>query len=562
MPVGGERRAPDASGMVYLVGAGPGDPGLVTVRASELVARAEVLVYDRLIPPGLVDQAPVGCERVYVGKLPDRHVLPQAEINALVVARAQAGRLVVRLKGGDPFVFGRGGDEAVACAAAGVPFEVVPGVTSAVAVPAYAGIPLTQRDLSSAFAVVTGHEDPAKGATTARWAALAEIGTICVLMGVERLGAIASRLIEAGRDPATPAAVIEQGTTPAQRVVSASLAGIAAAAEQARVSSPAVVVIGEVAGLRGRIAWYENRSLFGRTVLVPRAREQAGRLSALLRERGAEPLEVPTIAVHPPASFAELDRAVAALADGAYAWVALTSANGVAALRARAQGAGRDARVLGAVRVAAVGPATEAALRAWGIVPDLVPATATTAALGAAFPAAPGRVLLARADLANPELAAAITAKGGHPHEVTAYRTVPLDDLDPDARKRLDGGEVDWVAFTAASTVTGFVRAYGGPPPAAVRVAAIGPVTAAAVLEAGMRLDATATEHTIPGLVAAIERAEQRPSDAPPSPQPSEVARSRAPAGTSEVGRSRAPAGLRSDEGAAGDGGATREAGA
>ncbi len=431
MPVGGERRAPDASGMVYLVGAGPGDPGLVTVRASELVARAEVLVYDRLIPPGLVDQAPVGCERVYVGKLPDRHVLPQAEINALVVARAQAGRLVVRLKGGDPFVFGRGGDEAVACAAAGVPFEVVPGVTSAVAVPAYAGIPLTQRDLSSAFAVVTGHEDPAKGATTARWAALAEIGTICVLMGVERLGAIASRLIEAGRDPATPAAVIEQGTTPAQRVVSASLAGIAAAAEQARVSSPAVVVIGEVAGLRGRIAWYENRSLFGRTVLVPRAREQAGRLSALLRERGAEPLEVPTIAVHPPASFAELDRAVAALADGAYAWVALTSANGVAALRARAQGAGRDARVLGAVRVAAVGPATEAALRAWGIVPDLVPATATTAALGAAFPAAPGRVLLARADLANPELAAAITAKGGHPHEVTAYRTVPLDDLDP-----------------------------------------------------------------------------------------------------------------------------------
>src|SRR6266540_3301911 len=505
MPVGGERRAPDASGMVYLVGAGPGDPGLVTVRASELVARAEVLVYDRLIPPGLVDQAPVGCERVYVGKLPDRHVLPQAEINALVVARAQAGRLVVRLKGGDPFVFGRGGDEAVACAAAGVPFEVVPGVTSAVAVPAYAGIPLTQRDLSSAFAVVTGHEDPAKGATTARWAALAEIGTICVLMGVERLGAIASRLIEAGRDPATPAAVIEQGTTPAQRVVS-------------------------------------------------------------------EPLEVPTIAVHPPASFAELDRAVAALADGAYAWVALTSANGVAALRARAQGAGRDARVLGAVRVAAVGPATEAALRAWGIVPDLVPATATTAALGAAFPAAPGRVLLARADLANPELAAAITAKGGHPHEVTAYRTVPLDDLDPDARKRLDGGEVDWVAFTASSTVTGFVRAYGGPPPAAVRVAAIGPVTAAAVLEAGMRLDATATEHTIPGLVAAIERAEQRPSDAPSRAAPpptsevthglapldvSEFGHRRAPAGEdSEVGHRRAPAGLRSDEGA------MREAGA
>jgi uroporphyrinogen III methyltransferase/synthase len=489
-------------GIVFLVGAGPGDPGLMTRRSLALIASADVVLYDRLIPPGALDGARADAELRYVGKEPGQPAVAQEEINRLLVELGRAGRRVVRLKGGDPFVFGRGGDEAVACAAAGVPFEVVPGVSSAVAVPAYAGIPLTQRDLSSAFAVVTGHEDPAKGAATARWAALAEIGTVCVLMGVERLGAIASRLVEAGRDPATPAAVIEQGTTPAQRVVEAPLAGIAAAAERAGIRSPAVVVIGEVAGLRRRIAWYENRSLFGRTVLV------AGRLSALLRERGAEPLEVPTIAVHPPASFAELDRAVAGLAEGAYDWVALTSANGVAALRARAQAAGRDARLLGAVRVAAVGPATEDALRAWGIVPDLVPATATTAALGAAFPASPGRVLLARADLANPELAAAIAAKGGRPHEVTAYRTVPLDDLDPDARKRLDGGEVDWVAFTASSTVTGFVRAYGGPPPAGVRVAAIGPVTAAAVLDAGMRLDATATEHTIPGLVTAIERAE------------------------------------------------------
>jgi uroporphyrinogen III methyltransferase / synthase len=511
-----------AAGVVYLVGAGPGDPGLVTVRARELVGQAEVLVYDRLIPPGLVGEAPAGCELTYVGKLPDRHVLPQPEINALVVARAKAGRRVVRLKGGDPFVFGRGGDEAVACAEAGVPFEVVPGVTSAVAVPAYAGIPLTQRHLSSAFAVVTGHEDPAKGAATARWAALAEVGTVCVLMGVERLDAIAARLIEAGRDPATPAAVIEQGTTPAQRVVTAPLAGIAAAAAGAEVRSPAVVVIGAVAGLRQRLAWYENRSLFGRTVLVPRTRQQAGQLSALLRERGAEPLEVPTIEVRPPDGYAELDRAVAALAEGAYDWIALTSANGVASLRARAEAAGRDARVLGRVRVAAVGPGTEAALRAWGIAADLVPATATTAALGQAFPSDPGRVLLARADLANPELAAAIAAKGGWPDEVTAYRTVPLDDLDPAARKRLDGGEVDWVAFTAASTVTGFVRAYRAPPPAGVRVAAIGPVTAAAAVAAGMRVDAAATEHTIPGLVAAIEQAEIRftggPNIAPPDP--------------------------------------------
>ncbi|HYT26184.1 MAG TPA: uroporphyrinogen-III C-methyltransferase, partial [Actinomycetota bacterium] len=466
-------------------------------------------------PPGLVEAAPDGCELVYAGKLPDRHVLPQAEINALLVDRALAGGRVVRLKGGDPFVFGRGAEEAEACAAAGVPFEVVPGVSSAVAVPAYAGIPATHRDLSSAFAVVTGHEDPAKEAAGAlggagpgaRWEALAQIGTVCVLMGVERLAAIAARLVEAGRAPDTPAAVIEQGTTPAQRVVRATLATIAGEAGRAGVRSPAVVVIGEVVALRDRIAWYETRPLFGRTVLVPRTREQAGALSELLRERGAEPLEVATIEVRPPSSPAELDRAVGLLAAGRFDWVVLTSANGVAALRGRVEATGLDARALGGTLVAAVGPATEAALRSWGIAADLVPGVATTAALGEAFPASPGRVLLPRADLATPDLSPAIEAKGGHPDDVVAYRTVPLDDMDPAARKRLDGGEVDWVAFTAASTVTGFVRAYGGPPPAGVRAAAIGPVTAAAAEASGVRVDALAAEHTIPGLVAAIERA-------------------------------------------------------
>jgi uroporphyrinogen III methyltransferase/synthase len=492
---------------VHLVGAGPGDPGLVTVRALELVGRAEVLVYDRLIPPDLVAAAPDACELVYAGKLPDRHVLPQAEINALLVERALAGRRVVRLKGGDPFVFGRGAEEAVACAAAGVPFEVVPGVSSALAVPAYAGIPTTHRDLSSAFAVVTGHEDPTKGAATARWAALAQVGTLCVLMGVERLAAIAARLIEAGRPPGTPAAVVEQGTTPAQRVVRADLATIADEASRAGIRAPAVIVVGEVVALRDRIAWYERRPLFGQTVLVPRAREQAGAFAELLRERGAEPLEVPTIEVRPPGSTAPLDRAVGRLAAGGYDWVVVTSANGVAALRSRVEAAGLDARALGRARVAAVGPATEAALRGWGIVADLVPAVATTEALGQAFPARPGRVLLPRADLANPGLSRAIAGKGGDPDDVVAYRTVPLGEMDPAARKRLEGGEVDWVAFTAASTVTGFVRAHGGPPPAGVRVAAIGPVTAAAAGAAGMRVDAQADEHTVPGLVAAIERA-------------------------------------------------------
>ncbi len=500
------------TGTVHLVGAGPGDPGLVTVRALELVRQADVLVYDRLIPPGLVEAAPDGCERVYAGKLPDRHVLPQAEINALLIDRARAGRRVVRLKGGDPFVFGRGGEEAEACARAGVPFEVVPGVSSAVAVPAYAGIPATHRDLSSGFAVVTGHADPTEGtASAARWAALAKVGTVCVLMGVERLPAIAARLIEAGRAPGTPAAVIERGATPAQRVVRATLATVAEEAVRAGIHAPAVIVIGEVVAMRDRIAWYERRPLFGQTVLVPRTREQAGSFSELLRERGAEPLEVPTIEVRPAETTAELDRAVGLLAAGAYDWVVVTSANGVAALRSRVEAAGLDARALGRARVAAVGPATEAGLRTWGITADLVPEVATTAALGEAFPGRPGRVLLPRADLANPELSEAIAAKGGEPDDVVAYRTIPLDEMGPAARKRLDGGEVDWVAFTAASTVAGFVRSYGGPPPDGVRVAAIGPVTAGAAEAAGMRVAATAREHTIPGLVAAIEQAVAAP---------------------------------------------------
>ena len=495
------------AGTVYLVGAGPGDPGLVTVRALELVRTAEVLAYDRLIPPGLVELAPPGAELVYVGKQPDRHALSQEEINRLLVERARAGRRVVRLKGGDPFVFGRGGEEAEACAAAGVPFEVVPGVTSAVAAPAYAGIPLTHRDLTPCFAVVTGHEDPSKGEATAPWEALARIGTLCVLMGVERLEGITARLIAAGRPASTPAALVRRGTFPDQQVVSATLGTIAEAARRAGVRPPAVLVVGEVAALRERLAWYERRPLAGLAVLVPRTREQAGELSRLLRERGAEALEVPTIAVRPLADPAELDAAVRELAAGSYEWVALTSQNGVAALRGRVEALGLDARALARCRVAAVGPATRDALERWGIRPDLVPPAATTVALGEAFPPGSGRVLLPRADLAGPELARLLAAKGWEPCEVTAYHTVPLDSMDPGARTRLEAGEVAWIAFTASSTVEGFLRAFGGPPPPGVRVAAIGPVTAAAARAAGLTVDAEATEHTIPGLVAAIERA-------------------------------------------------------
>jgi uroporphyrinogen III methyltransferase/synthase len=511
-PGAGGQETPCASrpGTVYLVGAGPGDPGLVTARALELIRQAEVLAYDRLVPAELVERAAAGCELVDVGKAPGGGALTQERINALLVERARQGRLVIRLKGGDPFVFGRGGEEAEACAEAGVPFEVVPGVSSAYAAPAWAGIPVTHRGLATSVTVATGHD-----ARAVDWAALARTGgTLCVLMGVGNLAAIAGGIVAGGRDGATPAALVRWGTTARQQVVTGTLATIARDAEAAGVGAPAVLVVGEVAALRERVAWAERRPLNGQSVLVPRARQQAGALSRLLAERGAEAVELPLIAIRPPASFGELDRAVADLAAGAYAWVGLTSVNGVTAVRERAEAAGRDARMLAGARVAAVGPGTRAALRAWGITPDLEPATATTAALAEAFPPPPrgardaaGRVLLPRSDLANPELSAVLRGKGWEVADVVAYRTVPLSEMPASTRARLDAGEIGWLAFTAASTVRGFVRAYGAPPPPGTRVAVIGPVTAAAALDAGMPIHARAREHTIPGLVAAIERA-------------------------------------------------------
>jgi uroporphyrinogen III methyltransferase / synthase len=491
---------------VYLVGAGPGDPGLVTVRALELIRRAEVLAYDRLIPPGLIELAPAGCELVDVGKRPDVR-REQGDISELLVERARAGKVVVRLKGGDPFVFGRGGEEAEACVEAGVRFEVVPGVTSAVAAAAYAGVPLTHRGLSQSFTVVTGHGRADKPGVAVDWELLPRGGTLCVLMAVGRLGWVAERLIATGRAPDTPAVLVERGTFPDQRVIRSTLEKMPADAEAAGAKAPALLVVGEVAALADRLAWTARRPLAGQVVLVPRAREQAGALAALLRERGASPLEAPLIDVHPPERLDELDAAVERLAAGEFAWTVLTSGNGVAALRARVEALGRDARALAGTRLAAVGPATEAALRAWGLTADLVPATATGTALGAAFPPGSGPVLLLRGDLAAAELPAALAAKGWAPVDVVAYRTVPRTRLDPGVRASLDAGGCDWVAFTSPSTLTGFLTAYGGPPPPGVKVAAIGPVTAEAVQASGIGVDALAREHSAPGLVAAIEDA-------------------------------------------------------
>ena len=386
---------------VYLVGAGPGDPGLLTVRGAEVLSRADVVVYDRLSVSSLLDLAPEGSERISVGKARGQATMPQHEINALLVERGRAGQEVVRLKGGDPFVFARGGEEAAALAAAAVPFEVVPGVTSAVAVPAFAGVPVTHRGLSTSFTVVTGHEDPWAAKDT-DWDAVARVGgTIVVLMGVATREAIAARLMEGGLAADTPVAAVRWGTRPEQQTVRTTLAGLGAAA----LDPPATIVIGAVAGLDLR--WFETRPLFGRSVVVTRAREQASELTSRLHAAGASTVELPVIRVSEPSDDG------AALRDGAarvheYDWVVLTSANGAERLCREL----RDARAFGGARVAAIGPGTASALRRWGVAADLVPPRFVAESMVEVFPSGTGRVLLARAAVARDALPEGLRAKG------------------------------------------------------------------------------------------------------------------------------------------------------
>jgi len=502
---------PAAPGAVALVGGGPGDPGLVGLRAARLLSTATVVAHDRLSPPEVLALVPDGAEVVDVGKLPDRHPLSQDEINALLVDRALAGHAVVRFKGGDPFVLGRGSEEAQACRAAGVPFEVVPAVTSAIAAPAYAGIPVTHRAVAPAFAVVTGHEDPTKDATQVDWAALARFpGTLVLLMAVGRIRDIAAALVAAGKDPATPVAMVRWGTTPRQATLTATLADVGDEVARTGFGSPAVTVVGEVAALRDELAWFDRRPLSGVSVLVPRTRSQAGELSARLRALGADPVEAPTIAVEPSRTPGDLRARLRAMAGGDHDWVAFTSANAVEAVTAALADLGLDARAYGRVRIAAVGPGTAEALAAAGLTPDLVPARATTRDLAAALLAESAgraaRVLLPRADIATPALTDALAAAGWDTDEVEAYRTVPVDDLAPDVRHRLERGEVDVVALASSSTARNLVELLGGLPHPAVRVASIGPVTSATCRELGLRVDAEAVAHDLDGLVEAVVR--------------------------------------------------------
>jgi uroporphyrinogen III methyltransferase/synthase len=473
---------------VYLVGAGPGDPGLLTVRGRELLETADVVVYDRLASPALLALAPPGAELVDVGKAPGRAAMTQEAINAVLVARGRAGRAVVRLKGGDPFVFGRGGEEAEACIAAAVPFEVVPGVTSAVAAPAYAGIPVTHRGVSTHFTVVTGHEDPAKGSIDTDWDALAKAGgTLVILMGAGRVAEITKALIAGGRAESTPVAAVRWGTRPEQRTTRATLGTIS----DAGVESPSVIVVGDVAALD--FGWFEQRPLFGRRVVVTRAREQASELRARLERLGAEVIELPTIAFE-PVEFAFPDLTM-------FAWVVFTSANGVDAVFAH----GIDARSFGGVRIAAIGPGTAAALARRAIHADLVPERFVAESLIDAFPVSTGgeRVLVARAETARDALPDGLRARGYDVEVLPVYRTVACAP-DPEQLARVRAGAVDALTFTSSSTVTNFCDAIGALPDPQPLVVSIGPVTSQTARERGLRVDVEADPHTIDGLVTAL----------------------------------------------------------
>ncbi len=480
---------------VYLVGAGPGDPGLVTVRGAELLSRADVVVHDRLAPPELLELVPGSAERIDVGKSPRHPTMTQDEINAVLVDRGRSGLEVVRLKGGDPYVFARGAEEVAALTAAGVEFEVVPGVSAAFAVPASAGIPVTLRHRSTSVTVVTGHEDPAKGEPQVDWEAVARVGgTIVILMGVTHLRTIAERLRAGGLPAGMPVAAVTWGTRPNQRTVRATLGTIA----DAGVEAPATIVVGEVAA--AELDWFERRPLFGRSVVVTRARPQASELATALRAAGAEVVEAPVISiVDPTDGGAGLAEALAGV--DRYDWLVLTSPNGAARVCDRL----RDGRDLAGVRIGAIGPGTARVLAERGLVADLVPPRFVAESLLEVFPDPPpggGRILLARAEQARDVLPDGWRRRGWEVDVVAAYRTDPARPDDA-ARDRVSSADV--VTFTSSSTVERFLDAFG---PAAVPavVACIGPVTAATAEARGLTVDLVADEHTIPGLVDALRR--------------------------------------------------------
>jgi uroporphyrinogen III methyltransferase / synthase len=500
----------ERQGIVYLVGAGPGSPDLITVKGLRSIREADVLVYDRLVSPHLLKEAKAEAELIYVGKMPDRHTLEQEEINRLLVEKAKQGKMVTRLKGGDPFVFGRGGEEALALAESGIAFEIVPGITSAVAVPAYAGIPVTHRAVAADFTVVTGHEDPTKENSDLDWPTLARTrGTLVILMGMGNLPIITEKLIHEGMDPHLPVALVHRGTEAAQRTLTGTLTNIAEKATAENFKHPAVIVIGKVVKFHEHLRWYENKPLFGRRILVTRAREQASVFAEKLESRGAETIEFPVIKIVPPADYDDIDRAIKHLSQ--YHWVIFTSENGVKNFYNRLLKKGGDIRDLKGAKICAIGPKTREALIAKGLQVDYMPSEYRAEAIIEQLKDKIKRgdkVLLPRADIARPVLPETIKKLGADVDNVIAYRTICSDDDVNLLVEMLENKIIDIITFTSSSTVKNLVKMLGKERVphllSGICLASIGPITSKTASDLGLSVALEASSYTIDGLVEAI----------------------------------------------------------
>lgn len=500
------------TGKVYLVGAGPGDPGLLTLKGCELIQRADVILYDALVSPRLLRYARPEAELLFVGKRGGQPSIPQDEIEKILIQRAQAGKIVVRLKGGDPFIFGRGGEEALVLVQAGIDWEVVPGVTSAIAAPAYAGIPLTQREFTSTVAFITGHEDPERKESRIDWQKLSTgVGTMVFLMGVSNLDAIVKELIHHGRSAQTPCAVVMWGTLPKQKTVTGNLLNIVEKTQEAKLASPSVFVVGEVVRLRDQLDWFEKGPLFGKRVLVTRAREQASVLLDALEKLGADAVEFPTIRIVPPEDWTAVDEAIQRLDD--FNWIIFTSVNGVKIFFDRLRTLSKDIRNLKGLKIAAIGEITRRELEDRMLHVDLSPSEFVSEALLDEFKKIENlkgqSFLLPRAEQARIVLSEGLRNLGAEVTEVALYRTLPDSSTGNKnhVNEIFDG--LDWVTFTSSSTVKNFVTGLGNlfeKVKGSFKVASIGPITSGTIREAGLKVDLEAKTHTINGLVEEMIR--------------------------------------------------------
>ena len=501
------------NGKVYLVGAGPGDPGLLTLKGLECVRRADVIVYDRLVHPAILEHARPDAELIYVGKASSAHTMKQDDINRLLADKAKEGKVVARLKGGDPFVFGRGGEEAEVLVSEGIEFEVVPGVTSAIAAPAYAGIPVTHRGLAATLGIVTGHEkadaetrrhgDAETPHSKIDWEAVARLDTIVFLMGVENLPNIVRELVKNGKNASTPVALVRWGTRTEQETLVGTLGDIVEKVKSAEFKSPAVTIVGEVVNLREKLRWFDNRPLFGKKVLVTRSRDQASELSELLRQYGAEPIEFPVIKISPPESFEELDAALERIEE--YDWLLFTSANGVRAVMDRVHELGRDVRWLKGPKIGAIGPKTAEALQRLGVRVDFMPKEFVAEAVVREFPGNPEgkRILIPRAKEAREVIPEKLRELGAQVDVVTSYITESDSSDLSDMSDRIQSGEIDIITFASSSTVRMFAERIPKAPEG-VLIACIGPITAETAESLGLKVDVVAEEYTIEGLLKAL----------------------------------------------------------